>query len=99
MHGGYNDISILNKFGIELKDFENIKILDTYYLYPKYFNNGGIDNSSLISILQRFNIEHEHLHNAGNDSYYTLEALLRMNKAYENNEVISDRRKKSKIKF
>lgn len=99
LHGGYNDISILNKFGIELKEFDNIKILDTYYLYPKYFNNGGIDNSSLISILQRFNIEHEHLHNAGNDSYYTLEALLRMNKAYENNEVISDRRKKAKIKM
>jgi len=78
LHGGYNDISILNKFGIELKDFSNIKILDTYLLYPKYFNNGAIDNSSLISILDRFNIEHKHLHNAGNDSNYTLEALLKM---------------------
>lgn len=100
LHGGYNDISILNKFGIELKDFSNIKILDTYLLYPKYFNNGAIDNSSLISILDRFNIDHKHLHNAGNDSNYTLEALLKMHNEvhlpYQESAILS--RKKNSLK-
>lgn len=99
LHGGYNDILILNKFNIELADYPDLKILDTYQLYPKYFNEGKIDNSSLVSILQRFEISHEHLHNAGNDSNYTLKAFLRMSEAHFNNEIISKKRTKIKNKI
>lgn len=99
LHGGYNDILILNKFNVELSDYPNLKILDTYQLYPKYFNEGKIDNSSLVSILQRFEINHEHLHNAGNDSNYTLKAFLRMSEAHFNNEIISKKRTKIKNKI
>lgn len=78
-HGAYNDISILNQYNIELSDYPNLKVLDTYHLYTKLFNNGEIKNASLVDILEKFNINYEHLHNAGNDAQYTLKALLKMN--------------------
>lgn len=94
LHGGYNDISLLNKYNIELNEFPNIKVLDTYYFYPKYFNENSQDNSTLVDLLQRFNIEHTNLHNAGNDARYTLEILLKMNETIENGLTLSSGRKK-----
>lgn len=85
LHGGYNDISILNKYDIELSDYPNLKILDTYHLYPKHFNNGSIKKSSLVDILEKFEINHEHLHNAGNDAQYTLNVFLKMSNIYFKN--------------
>lgn len=97
LHGGYNDISLLNRFNIELEDFPNLKVLDTYHFYPKYFNNNSQDNSTLLDILNRFGVEHKHLHNAGNDAHYTLEILMKMDYAIENGLTVSNHRvKKSK---
>ncbi len=97
LHGGYNDISLMNKYGIELEDFPHLKILDTYHLYPKYFNNNSQDNSTLVDILNRFNIEYSNLHNAGNDARYTLNLLMAMNNAIENNLVVSSTKRKKNL--
>jgi hypothetical protein len=97
LHGGYNDIALLNRFNISLEDFPNIKVLDTYHFYPKYFNNNSQDNSTLLDILNRFGVEHKHLHNAGNDAHYTLELLMKMDHALEHGITLSNQRiKKSK---
>lgn len=97
LHGGYNDIALLNRFNISLEDFPNIKVLDTYHFYPKYFNNNSQDNSTLLDILNRFGVEHKHLHNAGNDAHYTLELLMKMDHALEHGLTLENHRvKKSK---
>lgn len=97
VHGGYNDISVLNRYGIELENFPNLKVLDTYHLYPKYFNNNSQDNSTLLDILDRFNIRYSNLHNAGNDARYTLDILLNMQHAIENKLTLSSKRKKKNL--
>lgn len=98
-HGGYNDIIILNSFGIELKDYQHIKLLDTYSLYPNHFNNGSINKTSLTDILNKFDLEHEHLHNAGNDAVYTLKAFLKMNESYLLKDLIKPKEKPLKLKL
>lgn len=97
LHGGYNDIALLNRYNIELDEFPNIKIIDTYHLYPKYFNNNSQDNSTLVDLLNRFNIEHTHLHNAGNDAHYTLQMLMEMDKAIQSNDLVSENQQKEKL--
>jgi hypothetical protein len=94
MHGGYNDILIMNKYGIELEDFPHLKILDTYHLYPKHFNENSQDNSTLVDLLTRFGVEYSNLHNAGNDARYTLEVLLEMDNALSNGVVLSNNKRK-----
>ena len=94
LHGGYNDIALLNRFNIKLEDFPNIKVLDTYHFYPKYFNNNSQDNSTLLDILNRFSVDYKHLHNAGNDAHYTLELLMKMDHAIENGLTVSNQRVK-----
>jgi len=94
LHGGYNDIALLNRFNIKLEDFPNLKVLDTYHFYPKYFNNNSQDNSTLLDILNRFNVDYKHLHNAGNDAHYTLELLMKMDHAIENGLTVSNQKVK-----
>lgn len=78
LHGGLNDLFLMAHHGIHLSSYPNIKILDTYHLYMNYFKN---THSSLSNMLQTFKIEHDSLHNAGNDAVYTLKALLHMQEA------------------
>lgn len=81
LHGGLNDLFLLAKHNINLSDYSNLKLLDTYHLYANHFNDNNYDNTSLTAILNKFSIPYSHLHNAGNDASYTLQALLHMNKA------------------
>lgn len=83
LHGGLNDLFLLAKHGIDLAEYPNLKILDTYHLYANHFNKNSYDQTSLVDMLHRFSIDYNHLHNAGNDAAYTLMALLHMNEKLE----------------
>lgn len=71
---------ILNNYGLNLLEMNNLTPLDTQQIYSVKFDSKTL---SLAVMLERLNIEHECLHNAGNDAAYTLEALLKMSQ-YEN---------------
>ncbi|ODQ67302.1 hypothetical protein NADFUDRAFT_45442 [Nadsonia fulvescens var. elongata DSM 6958] len=65
------DILFLKKMGIQVP--ENIPILDTERVWKESQPEGS---SNLAHILQKLDLPHSFIHNAGNDSYYTLMALF-----------------------
>lgn len=69
--------STLQKAGPGAKSHkvEPIFILDTYKLYRFCYGNKG---GNLGRLLRLFKIPHAFLHNAGNDSHYTLKLLMHM---------------------
>ncbi|CCH46465.1 hypothetical protein BN7_6058 [Wickerhamomyces ciferrii] len=72
-HNAAGDLKWLRQMGVKLP--QNYESLDTERIYT--FTHGQ-NGCSLGGILKRFNIPHSFLHNAGNDAYYTLIALLKM---------------------
>lgn len=79
-HGYSNDYLILKKYGLDLEKEDKLKILDTVLYYQKHFNNKQVNALTLKSMLNMFNIESTLLHNAGNDSAYTLDLMLEMHR-------------------
>lgn len=72
---------ILNNYGLNLLEISNLIPLDTQQIYSVKFENKTL---SLAVMLDRLNIEHDCLHNAGNDAAYTLEALFKMSQCVDN---------------
>jgi hypothetical protein len=77
-HGYSNDYLILKKYGLDLEKENKLKILDTGLYYQKHFDKNQVNALNLKSMLNIFNIESTLLHNAGNDSAYTLDLMLEM---------------------
>ncbi|CCE63463.1 hypothetical protein TPHA_0E03740 [Tetrapisispora phaffii CBS 4417] len=85
-HNVKGDLNWLKNIGIKLPELDftltekdnsdAVHVLDTQIFYQHNFYD---KYSSLGKILKLFNISHSFLHNAGNDSYYTLKALIYMN--------------------
>jgi len=74
-HGLGNDDSYLSTLGFDTRNARNIvHKIDTQTIA------GGSKKKSigLKKLLQRLDLEHKNLHNAGNDAAYTLQALLLM---------------------
>lgn len=68
------DHSLLNLFSHKSKN-SPILVLDTEKLYRFCYGNKG---GNLGRLLRLFKIPHAFLHNAGNDSHYTLQLLMHM---------------------
>lgn len=77
-HEQREDFEILQSLNIEIND--NIDIIDTQLCYKHYFKekNGLNNGKPLEDLLKICNVEFKDLHNAGNDSYYTLILLKEM---------------------
>lgn len=71
-HAFRNDIQMLSSIGIPIG---NAKYYDTAKI-GKAILQVKKSTVGLKEVLERTNIEHSHLHNAGNDSSYTMAALL-----------------------
>ena len=86
-HNIKGDISWLRKIGVKIPSEEKldyaverigegqIYVLDTEKFYKANFGDKGC---SLGKILRLFEIPHSFLHNAGNDSFYTLKLMIYM---------------------
>ncbi len=72
-HNLSGDLNWLKKLGVHLP--QNPHILDTEKVYSA---SHGSQGNSLGAILKRLRIPHSFLHNAGNDAYFTLIALLKL---------------------
>jgi len=73
-HAVSNDIKWLKQQGVSVA---NIKRLDTSKMAYGCVKNKH-STVGLKTILEHFSLEHTHLHNAGNDSAYTMHALAAM---------------------
>jgi hypothetical protein len=73
-HGVGNELKWLKKNNVELK--QNLKTIDTSILAGGFMKIGG--RVSLTRILTFMGIKHDFLHNAGNDSFYTMKVLHQM---------------------
>lgn len=72
-HNGSGDLKWLTQLGVQIPN--DYKMLDTEKIYTY---SHGANGNSLGAILRRFHIPHSFLHNAGNDAYFTLIALLKL---------------------
>lgn len=83
-HEQREDTQIFNQVNVEIP--ETIDVLDTQLCYKRYFRKKGSlpNGEKLESLLSMFKIEYKHLHNAGNDSYYTLLLLQKMAENHQN---------------
>lgn len=83
-HEKREDDEILKNYGIDLVEYNDIQVMDTQWCYKKHFMNQGqkMVGLSIEELLEGFKIKAEDLHNAGNDSYYTLQLLLKMSQIY-----------------
>lgn len=73
-HSVSGDISWLKSMNINLPT--NPLILDTFNIYSTSYKYSSGKNLGMI--LRRLNIPHSFLHNAGNDSFFTLMVLLKL---------------------
>jgi len=75
---------ILKHYGLDIfNEFEQLQCLDTQKIFQEKFKSGLVhSNLSLSSLLELFDIEFEHLHNAGNDAAYTMTVLIKMAQAF-----------------
>jgi len=72
-HAAASDEKFLRSYGIS---FSGKPVLDTQVIAKSVMTT--TDHVRLSRILDHLNIEHVHLHNAGNDAYYTMDAFLKM---------------------
>lgn len=72
-HNGSGDIRWLNQLGVQTP--EKFKLLDTQNIHAASHGQNG---NSLGALLKRCHVPHSFLHNAGNDAYFTLVALLKI---------------------
>ncbi|GAM88352.1 hypothetical protein ANO11243_063850 [Dothideomycetidae sp. 11243] len=75
-HNTQSDVKYLRKIGFNVTDVPSlISMQDTAQIYG--FLSGNIDQTaSLAKVLEEVKIDAWHLHNAGNDAWYTLAACL-----------------------
>lgn len=86
-HEQREDYEILTKMGIKIP--ESVAVIDTQLCHKRYFREKGTppNGETLENLLERFNVKSKDLHNAGNDSYFTLKLLFEMKKTLDlNNE-------------
>jgi len=90
-----NDIKDLEKLGVNLTKFEEMKgiyknygIIDTQYLYSGCFHDRPI---SLKKGLDKLHITYRYLHNAGNDAYYTMKYFFELIRNFDINDIKNKR--------
>lgn len=69
------DLKGLHNLGVKFP--KKFMVMDTFYLYCAT-HGSKLETSTLAGMLNRFNIPHSYLHNAGNDAYYTMLLLLKL---------------------
>lgn len=86
-HEQREDYEILNGLNIIIKP--ECAVIDTQLCYKRYFRERGTlpNGEPLEVLLDSFKVNYKHLHNAGNDSYYTLLLLNAMSQSLENKNV------------
>ncbi|ODV81287.1 uncharacterized protein CANTADRAFT_48046 [Suhomyces tanzawaensis NRRL Y-17324] len=72
-HNIRGDIAWLDKLGVDFH--ENLNFIDTEKLFAL---SNGKQGASLVNGLERVQIPHAYLHNAGNDAYYTLLLAMKL---------------------
>ncbi|KAJ9075120.1 hypothetical protein DSO57_1039255 [Entomophthora muscae] len=73
-HGLSSELKYFQKMGLRLRHTYEF---DTNELHHSLFNDHG-KTISLLNLLNKYNIESQYLHNAGNDAHYTLLVFLAM---------------------
>lgn len=76
-HGISTEIYVLNKNGIVLP--EKAELLDTYKMFLKMDENKVLNSYRLKDIMRTCELNSNNVHNAGNDSAYTLLTFMNMN--------------------
>lgn len=83
-HGLLSEYLVLQQHGLNIFDFTQLKCLDTQSIFREKFNAEDIYATlSLINLLRVLDIAYVNLHNAGNDSAYTMMALIKIIEAVE----------------
>lgn len=90
---------VLKEHGLNIFDYKQLKCMDTQFLFKDKFKpEPAYNNLSLINLLALFQIDHVNLHNAGNDSAYTMMVLMKILETHEspfnsaNNIVLTSKR-------
>lgn len=74
---------IMSYHGLDMLSFKNLTPVDTQYIFKtKFYYDLEHKLVSLWTLLDQLSIPNEHLHNAGNDAAYTLEAFVKMVKCF-----------------
>lgn len=74
-HESSSDIKYLRLLSYHVEAASNVvEIVDTREMHQSLARSN--DSASLASVLSRLGIEYTHLHNAGNDAVYTLQAMV-----------------------
>jgi len=70
---------IMSHHGLNILTLSNIIPVDTQYIFKSKFSY-DLEHKlvSLGTLLEQLSIQNDHLHNAGNDAAYTLEAFVKM---------------------
>ncbi|OWB85522.1 hypothetical protein B5S33_g4190 [[Candida] boidinii] len=87
-HNPIADFMELKDLGVNLLDYENVSFIDTQNLWLSMHES--ITKSSLTFVLNKLNIPHSFLHNAANDSYYTLLVCLMLGSAESRYNLINE---------
>lgn len=83
-HEQREDYAIMKKLGWDI-EHSDAPVIDTQLCYKRYFREPGSipDGEKLVNLLKSFKVEHNHLHNAGNDAHYTLKLLQKMSEIHK----------------
>ncbi len=84
LHDSTNDMTVIENLGLS-EVFENKKIVDTSLISSD--STGFVSENERISLknlLSKSRISYSHLHNSGNDAFYTLKAFLKNFKRNKN---------------
>ncbi len=74
-HEASSDIKYLKRFSYHAEAAANVlEAIDTREMHQFLVRSN--DSASLASVLDYLDIPHRHLHNAGNDAVYTLQAMV-----------------------
>lgn len=76
-HGIATELYVLTKNGIVLP--EKTELLDTYKMFLKMDENKVLNSYRLKDIMRTCELDSQNVHNAGNDSAYTLLTFMNMN--------------------
>ena len=101
-HGMETEFKILTQNGIEIKE-NNIEMLDTLRMFSKMDSEQVLGSYRLKDIVRACDMETPNLHNAGNDSAYTLITFMIMNsnpdKVIKNIKTLSETYKEKNVRI
>lgn len=101
-HGMETEFKILTQNGIEIKE-NNIEMLDTLRMFSKMDSEQILGSYRLKDIVRACDMETPNLHNAGNDSAYTLITFMIMNsnpdKVIRNIKTLSETYKEKNVRI